>query len=143
MTLRVAPLGTRAQLDGLCGQLSGGTLRIYDGSQPPSAVDAASGTLLASLTLPSPAFLPAASVGSGSVASASALLETRAAVSNGIAGWFRASTASGNVTVFDGRVIAESALPGDGQLVVEQTNITVGGYVGIVSWVMFARESDS
>jgi hypothetical protein len=138
VTLRVAALGTRAALDGLLSKLNGGTLRIYDGAQPPSAADAATGTLLASITLPSPAFGAAASVGSGSIASAYSLGEERLGLSNGTAGWFRVSTSSGNVTVFDGKVILESALPGDGQLVVEQANVSVGQPVIIASWVMFA-----
>lgn len=56
MAVRVSTNARNTQLSGLRTAFAGGSIVIYTGTQPASANTAASGTLLATITLPSPAF---------------------------------------------------------------------------------------
>ena len=101
-----------------------GLIKIYTGSQPATANDAASGTLLATVTLGDPAFGAAST---GTVTGADPASVT--AVATGTAGWFRMSDASGD-TVLDGDVTATS---GGGAMELSSTSITSGGSVDITA----------
>lgn len=81
---------------------SAGEIRIYSGSQPASANDAASGTLLATFTLSDPAFGSA----TNGVATLSGTPLSTAGDTDGTAGWFRVVSvnAGSPTTVFDGAV---------------------------------------
>lgn len=99
-----------------------GKIRIYTGSQPASANDAATGTLLAEVTLQDPAF--------GAASSGVATLSDPAAVTagaTGTAGWFRMLDSDNN-TVLDGSVTATG---GGGDLELATTSITSGLSVDI------------
>jgi len=97
-------------------------LRIYTGSQPASANNAASGTLLVEITLVDPAF-GAASAGVITLADPAAV----AATTSGTAGWFRVVN-PGGATVFDG-----SAGTSGTDLILATTTITAGVAVDILS----------
>lgn len=96
-----------------------GTLDVRTGSQPASANDAASGTLLATFTLADPAF-GAAATGAAALDATPALATTGLAA--GTAGWFRMKDSDGN-TVLDG---AATATGGGGELELNTTTVSVG-----------------
>ncbi len=102
-----------------------GTLKIYTGSQPASANDAASGTLLATVTLGDPAF-GAASTG---VATLAGTPLSGTGVAAGTAGWARLADSTG-ATVLDGSVTATG---GGGQIELATTTISIGVTVQITS----------
>lgn len=101
------------------------TLKIYSGSQPASANDAASGTLLTTVTLADPAF-GAASTG---VATLAGTPLSGTGVAAGTAGWARLADSTG-ATVLDGSVTATG---GGGQVELATTTISVGVTVQITS----------
>lgn len=83
-----------------------GTVSVYTGSQPATANDAATGTLLATITLNDPAYTAAASgvanLNVGTVPSATA-------VASGTPGWYRVKDSTG-ATVRDGSLSGASAV---------------------------------
>lgn len=97
------PTATRnAKADAVGTLMSGGSVEIRTGSQPASANDAASGTLLATVTLGT---APSASAGVVTMPDPASVN----AVATGTAGWFRVK-ASGGATVWDGAIGAEGTL---------------------------------
>jgi hypothetical protein len=97
------PTATRnAKADAVGTLMSGGTVEIRTGSQPASANDAASGTLLATVTLGT---APSASAGVVTMPDPASVN----AVATGTAGWFRVKS-SGAATVWDGAIGAEGTL---------------------------------
>lgn len=121
------PTGVRnaacdAIVDRVDAGAAAGKLRIYTGAQPASANDAASGTLLAEVTLADPAFGAAAS-GSASLTDPAAVTASAA----GTAGWFRVLDSDSN-TVFDGAVTATG---GGGDLTLSSTALASGISVDI------------
>lgn len=102
-----------------------GTIEVRTGSQPASANDAATGTILVTFTLADPAFGNAA-VG---VATLQGVPITAAAVATGTAGWFRGYDSTG-ATVIDGAVTATG---GGGQLELNTTSINTGVDVEITA----------
>jgi hypothetical protein len=108
-----------------------GVIRIYTGTQPAGPGSAATGTLLASVTLNDPAF-GAASAGVATLDVDPALTGT--AVADGTAGWFRLldSTEAGStgLGIVDGTVTATG---GGGQLTLATTTVTTGLQVQITS----------
>lgn len=87
-----------AMVDLVDGGAAAGTIKIYTGSQPASANDAPTGTLLATFTLNDPAF-GAAAAGVADLDVSPALTTTGAA--DGTAGWFRCESST-PATIFDG-----------------------------------------
>lgn len=125
MTVRLHTDTRNAKVDAATARLNGGSLRIYTGAQPAAATDAATGTLLATVTLPNPAF--------GASANGTATATDPASVNasaSGTAGWFRAVT-SGGATVFDGSVTATGA---GGDMTLSSTALTSDGAVDITSF---------
>lgn len=114
-----------AVVDLLDGGSAGGTIKIYTGSQPASANDAATGTLLATITLADPGF-GAASTGAAALAGTPLSV---AAVASGTAGWARFAD-SNAATVLDGAVTATG---GGGQVELATTTIASGATVQITS----------
>jgi hypothetical protein len=103
-----------------------GKIRIYTGTQPASADDAPSGTLLAEITLNDPAFDAAAS-GAASIDSSPAI--SGSVSSTGTAGWWRGLDSDNN-TVCDGSITATG---GGGDLTLATVSLTSGGTVTISS----------
>ena len=97
---KLSNAGASAAADATCALLNGGTLKIYDGTQPATADTAVSTqNLLATLTFGSPAFGSAAL----GVATANAITSDSSADFTSTATWFRTLT-SGAAAVFDGSV---------------------------------------
>lgn len=130
MATRLPTAARNAAANAVADQLDAGsgpgTVQIRTGTQPASANDAASGTLLATVTLNDPAFGDA----SNGVCTLDVDPElTATAVATGTAGWFRMLDSTG-ATVLDGSVTATS---GGGQLELASTSISSGGTVTITS----------
>ena len=99
-----------------------GKLRIYTGAQPASTADAATGTLLAEVTLGDPAF--------GACANGILPMNNPASVNasaTGTAGWYRVLD-SNNVAVHDGSVTATG---GGGDLELSTTALVSGSAVDL------------
>lgn len=122
MAVRLATSTVNAKADAAVDLLdtgaAAGTIKIYTGTQPASANDAPSGTLLTTFTLGDPAFGAAVA----GVATLAGTPLTSSAVAAGTAGWFRAADSDGN-SVFDGSVTATS---GGGQIELNTTSLSVG-----------------
>lgn len=130
MATRVPTAVRTAKADLVVDRLDAGSgpgkIEIRTGSQPASANDAASGTLLATVTLADPAY-GAASNGVATL-DADPVLEATA-VATGTAGWARWMD-SDNTTVMDGAVTATG---GGGELTLVSTSITSGMVVRVTS----------
>lgn len=87
MATKITTACRNTALDAMGVLFDGGTGRvnIYTGAQPANASDAATGTLLATLTLSSDAFQAA----SGGAMAANAIADDAAADNAGTAGWYR------------------------------------------------------
>lgn len=110
--------------DATASQFNNGIIEIYTGTQPATANDAPTGTLLATVELSNPAFSSAAS----GIASKSGSW-TAIAVSTDDAGWFRMKSSDGLV-VKDGSVTATG---GGGEIELSNITITTGSVVVINS----------
>ena len=128
MAIRISTTARNAAADAVVDLIDAGAaagqLRIYTGAQPATADTAASGSLLATVTLVDPAFGAAAS-GTATMADPPAVDATGA----GVAGWFRVLDSNGNA-VFDGSVTGSG---GNGDLELSNTNIAVGQSIDITS----------
>lgn len=126
MALTLANATRTAMIDALVDRFDLGTgpgvIEIRSGSRPASAEDAATGTLLATVTLVDPAFGAGAN-GVATVADPAAV----AAAASGTASWFRGKDSTG-ATVCDGSVTATG---GGGDLTLATTSITSGLSVDI------------
>lgn len=113
-----------AAADAVCALLNGGSLRIYSGTPPANAGTALSGnTLLAQLTLGSPAFAAA----SGGVATANAITADSSADATGTATFARLLTSGGAA-----RVQLTVGTSG-AELNLSSTSIVTGGNVSVSS----------
>ena len=83
-----------------------GTVSIYTGSQPATANDAATGTLLVTITLNDPAYSAAAS---GVANLITTTVPSATAVAAGTPGWYRIKDSTG-ATVRDGSLTGASAV---------------------------------
>lgn len=120
MATRTALTGRNASLDAMNTRLANGLIRIYTGSQPATPETAASGTLLATLTLPA----TAGSV-TGGVFTAGTIVSDSSADATGTAGWFRVFQSDGTTVEFDGLVGAE--------LTLSSTSVVATGTVSITA----------
>lgn len=105
-----------------------GVLEYRTGSQPASADDAPTGTILVSMPLPADAFA-AASAGS---AAKNGTWEDTSADANGTAGWFRLKTSGdgGGSSTTDRRIDGTiTATGGGGQIELDNTTIGIGQLV--------------
>lgn len=126
MALRLPNATRSAMCDALVDRFDlgtgAGTIQIRSGTQPTTANDTATGTLLATITLADPAF--------GSASNGVATLTDPAAVNavaTGTATWFRGLDSAG-ATVADGDVTATG---GGGGIELATTSITSGLSVDI------------
>jgi hypothetical protein len=118
-----------AAVNRLDGGAGAGTVQIRTGSQPADPDDAATGTLLCTITLNDPAF--GAAVDGVKTADVTPAL-TAAAVATGTAGWYRGLD-SNAASVIDGAV---SASGGGGEMQLNTTALVSGVDVTILSWVV-------
>lgn len=105
-----------------------GVIEIRTGSQPANPDTAATGTLLATLTLADPAF----GAPSGGTATAGTITSDTSADATGAAGWFRGLDSTG-AAVIDGSVTAEG---GGGDLELDTVDVIAGGAVTVTSWTI-------
>lgn len=103
-------------------------LRLYTGTVPTLTTDAATGTLLAQIDLPSD-WLAAASAGS----KAKSGTWTVAATGTGTAGYFRVLDAAGSVTHIQGTVTASG---GGGDMTLDNTSIATGQTVTVSTFTL-------
>ncbi len=111
-----------------------GTVEIRTGSQPASANDAATGTLLGTLTFSDPAFQNA----SAGQATANAITPDSSADNTGDAGWFRVFS-GGGATVFDGNVTVNG---GGGDMELNNISIVAGGTITITAFTFTIPASE-
>lgn len=119
MAIDLATATQNASADAVGALASGGTVEIRTGSKP-GANSAATGTLLATVTLPS-----AGSAASGVVSFGDPAQVTPVAA--GTAGWYRVKS-SGAATVWDGTVTATG---GGGDLTLATVSLSTGTPVDI------------
>lgn len=117
-----------AQLDAATALLSGGQLRIYSGPVPATVESAATGTLLATLYLGTPAFDPA----SAALAMSTAIAPEISAAA-GTAGWFRLWSAGAVAAYYDGTITAPG---GGGDLQLDSVTIEAGATVTVDTIVL-------
>lgn len=125
-----AQAALNAVVDAIDGGTGAGVLKVYAGTQPADP-DATPGTatLLASMTLQSPAFGTAADAGGSATATVNGTPSDTSANASGTATWFRAET-SGGAGVIDGD--AGTATADD--LTLDSANISAGATVTVNSW---------
>ncbi len=136
MPTRISNAAARAMAGAIAGLLNGGTINIYTGSQPAEVDAAATGTLLATLTLGNPAFGTATDANPGGRVTANAITDDLLADATGTAGWFRAFNSSGQA-VIDGNITVTG---GGGDMTLASTSITVNGRVSVTSWTITQPE---
>ncbi|MGV9536564.1 hypothetical protein ACWEU6_21810 [Streptosporangium sandarakinum] len=129
MAIRLSTATRNAAADAVVDLADAGagaaTIQLRTGSQPATANDTATGTLLATFTLVKPAF---GSASAGAAALASTPRSTTGAAA-GTAGWWRMLDSNG-ATVMDGSVTATG---GGGDLELNTTTISVGVTVEITA----------
>jgi hypothetical protein len=130
MTVRLNDNMANDLLDGIDSVFNSGTLEIRSGSQPASANDAATGTLLASIALPADAFAAAASRSKGK----SGTWQDASADAAGTAGWFRLKNGADTRRI-DGSVTATG---GGGQVEVDNTSLAAGQQFTITAFNLTA-----
>lgn len=132
MALQYSVAVRNAQLDAV--ESTTGTaalLRIYSGAAPANCAAAASGTLLAEMTLPSD-WMAAASSGSKAL---SGTWQDASANATGTAGHFRLYDSGGTTCHAQGTVTATG---GGGDLTLDNTSIASGQSVTITSFTITA-----
>lgn len=120
--------------DGLINELvsafevfEGGELEIYTGSQPASANDAPTGTLLATIALPVDAFGAA----SGGVLSKNGTWNDTVDAT-GTAGWARMKDSGGTINMD----MAVTATGGGGEIELDSTSLVAGGIVTVSTFTI-------
>ena len=132
----IANAAARAGLDAILAKLNAGSgpgvLKVYTGTPPGAPTDAATGTLLATLTLSDPAF-PASADDTGNhraKATASAISSATAGAT-GTAGYVRGEDSDGN------GVIQGTAGTTDADAIFDSVDIESGDTVSCSSWIVY------
>jgi hypothetical protein len=120
------------QADALADIYDGGTVKIYTGSQPADPNSAASGTLLATITIPTPAFGAAVA----GVVTLAGVWSVNASVT-GTAGYARVATSDG-LKWFD---VIVSDIPGGNNLLISDLDIVATNLVQVTSLTITVPES--
>ena len=128
MTTRISTGARNAAATAIATLLDGGSIEIRTGAQPATPGTAASGTLLGTLTLSSPAFGAAAT----GVVTANAVTSDSSADNTGTAGWFRAYSST-STAVIDGSITATG---GGGDMTLDSISIIAGGVIACTSWTI-------
>lgn len=124
---------TRNEQVELFGSLfDGGTIEIYTGSQPADPNAGPSGSLLATIPIPSPAFGAASSGVITKTAGWSVV-----ATGTGTAGWARFISAD-TLKTMDAVV---TNIPGDNDLLINTVDVAIGNTVQVVSLTITEPES--
>ena len=135
MATRISTAVAKAMCDAMAAKPDAGTgagyVEVRTGSQPATVATAASGTLLATLTLSDPAF-DAATTASPAVATANPIADDASADASGTAGWFRCYDSSGTA-VIDGSVTATG---GGGDMTFDTAAFVAGGDVHLSGWTV-------
>lgn len=114
-----------------------GYIQVRTGTAPTNLEDAATGTLLGTLTCSDPAFGDAADANPGARATASAITSDSSADNAGDAGWFRAFD-SNNVA----RIQGSCGLSGSGaDMILNNVTIQAGGSIAVTSWTFTVPET--
>jgi len=120
-----------------------GYIEIYTTAQPAGVDVAVSGqTLLGTLTMTGgagTAFGNAADDTPGAKATANTITNDTSADATGTAVWFRAYDSDGTAFV-DGSITATGASP-EGDMVLDDTSIVIGGTIALTSWTVTMPES--
>lgn len=132
MAVRPNEAASNAVLDEGLDHFDGGTVEIRTGTQPSAGGGSASGTLLATITLPNPAFAAASSRGRGP---ASTWTDTVDA--SGTAGWARIEAASG------GAIIDVAVGEGSGDLSLDDAALVEGGTVQVTGGAISLPGNDA
>lgn len=111
-----------------------GYIEIRTGSPPTNLEDAATGTLLATLTLGDPAFGNAADDDPGATATANTITDDSAADAAGTAGWFRGYDSD------DTPIIQGTCGTSDADMILASTTIPLGATVEVTSWTVTVPE---
>lgn len=110
----------------------GGTLEIYEGAPPADPNDPPSGDLLATITIPNPAFGAASA---GVIAKSGTWADT--ATDTGTAGYAR-FISSDTLKTMDVLITED---PGDNDLLINELDITIGNTVTVVSLTFTTPEN--
>jgi cytochrome c5 len=130
MSVNLSTTVRNARLDAIETAISTAPLlRIYSGTKPTACADAATGTLLAEMTLPSD-WLAAASSGSKAKSGTWSDASANAA---GTAGYFRIYDSTGTTCHAQGTVTATG---GGGDMTLDNTSIASGQVVTITSFTL-------
>lgn len=133
MATRIPTATRNAAANAVAGLFDAGSaagyVEIRTGSQPTTANDVASGTLLATITLNDPAF---GSASTGVVTADVSPALSAAAVATNTAGWFRAYDSDDNGVV-DGSVTATG---GGGDMQLNTVSLVTGVDVTITAWTI-------
>lgn len=132
-----AQAACNAVVDLLDAGASAGYIEIRTGSAPTNVEDAATGTLLATLTLNDPAFGNAADADPGATATANSITGDSSADATGTAGWFRAYD-SDDTGVIQGSVTATG---GGGDMTFASVSFVATQPVDITSWTITMPET--
>lgn len=133
---RMSNAAAKAALDAATALLgSAAYIEIRTGAPPTNVEDAATGTLLATLTMSNPAFGAATDANPGALATANAITADSSADNTGTAGWFRAYNGS-NVGIFQGNIGASGA-----DMIMPNTSVTATQAVTISSWTITLPET--
>jgi hypothetical protein len=123
---KLSTIAANAAADAVTPLLAAGYLRLYDGTQPPTADTAVSTqVLLAELRYGTPAFGAAVNA----IATANAITPDASANATGTATWFRALKSDGTTVVFDGSVGTTAA-----DLVLSAVAIAAGTAVSVTAF---------
>ncbi len=134
---RVSNAAAKAALDAALALLGvAGYIEIRVGSPPTNVEDAATGTLLATLTLANPAFAASTDLNPGARATAGTITADASADNTATAGWFRGYTATGPAGVIQGTCGTASA-----DMIMNTTSITAGFPVTCSSWTVTLPET--
>jgi hypothetical protein len=112
-----------------------GTVEIRTGAPPTNVEDAATGTLLGTLTLSATAFPASADANPGAIATANAITDDSSADASGTAGWFRAKS-GGGTGVIQGTCGTASA-----DMILNTAVIVSGLPISVTSWTVTMPET--
>ncbi len=136
MAISVGTLARNAQADAVAARFDAGagaaTIQIRTGSKPANPQAAATGTLLATLTLADPAW---AAASAGVAALDATPVITANAVAAGTAGWWRALD-SNNVAIVDGTAGSSGT-----DMIIDNPALVVGQTVNLTVGTMTAPET--
>jgi len=126
MANRLSTAQRNTLADAYGDSLNSGSFKVYTGTQPTSADDTATGTLLVTFTLPADAMSAAAS---GACSLSAAVNGT--AVAAGTAGWGRFLKTDGTTVVND---VAVSESGGGGEAIISNATIAVDDALQLTSY---------